>query len=98
MMFVNGILDRPRNAAYIVALLEPNRVRAEFYNAHLEKRGQARVPVYKPGEFEEMVKKEGVETVVVTCIDALHEGYIVKALKMGGGQRLRARGTLFKSL
>ena len=84
MMFVNGILDRPN--ARIVALLEPNRVRADFYNAHLEKRGQARVPVYTsaPGQFEEMVEKEKVETVVVTCVDALHEGYIVSALKKSG--------------
>ena len=85
MMFINGIIDRPD--ARIVAFCEPNRVRAEFYNKHLEKRGQVRVPVYKPEQFGELLDAEKVDTVVITCIDALHDLYIVLSLRKGGTHR-----------
>lgn len=84
LMFVNGVAERP--GAQIVAFCEPNAVRAEYYNAYLESLKQPRAPVYKPEQFAEMLRKEKVETVVITCIDALHDLYIVPALEAGGEQ------------
>ncbi|KAI5117646.1 hypothetical protein M0805_001302 [Coniferiporia weirii] len=81
LMFVNGVAQRP--GAQIVAFCEPNPVRAEYYNAHLESLSQPRVPVYKPEQFVEMLKTEKVDTVVITCVDALHDLYIVPALEAG---------------
>lgn len=82
LMFVDGIAQRP--GASLVALCEPNAVRAEYYNKHLEEVGRPRVPVYKPHQFIDMIKAENVNTVVITCIDALHDLYIVPALEAGG--------------
>ena len=82
LMFVNGVAERP--GAQIVAFCEPNPVRAEYYNAHLQSLNQPRVPVYPPDRFTEMLKTEAVDTVVVTCVDALHDSYIVPALEAGG--------------
>ena len=82
LMFVNGIAQRP--GASLVALCEPNTVRAEYYIKHLEQVGRMCVPVYKPDQFTEMLKAENVGTVVVTCIDVLHNLYIVPTLEARG--------------
>lgn len=82
LMFVNGVAERP--GASIVAFCEPNPVRAEYYNAHLESLKQPRAPVYLPEQFKEMLEKEKVDTVVITCVDALHDLYIIPALEAGG--------------
>lgn len=83
LMFVNGLAERP--GATLVALCEPNSVRAEFYNAHIaSKHGMPRVPVYKPEQFAEMLKTEKVDLVVITCMDSKHDLYIVPALEAGG--------------
>lgn len=81
-MFVRGIVARPHSQ--VVALCEPNAVRAQYYNDLLKELGAPTVPVYKPEAFKEMLQKEKVETVVVTCVDALHDLYIVPALEAGG--------------
>ena len=81
-MFVRGIVQRPNSQ--VVAICEPNAIRAEYYNNLLTELGAPTVPVYKPEGFREMLAKEKVETVVVTCVDALHDLYIVPALEAGG--------------
>ncbi|KAF7376364.1 putative oxidoreductase YteT [Mycena sanguinolenta] len=81
-MFVRGIVARPLSK--VVALCEPNSIRAAYYNQLLESLGAPTVPVYQPDDFKAMLEKEKVEIVVVTCIDALHDLYIVPALEAGG--------------
>ncbi|KAF8913614.1 NAD(P)-binding protein [Mucidula mucida] len=80
-MFVRGIVERPSSS--VVALLEPNSVRAAYYNALLTSLGAPQVPVYKPEQYKEMLEKESVEAIVVTCVDALHHLYIIPALEAG---------------
>ncbi|TCD62053.1 hypothetical protein EIP91_007529 [Steccherinum ochraceum] len=80
-MFVRGIIERPESS--VVAICEPNAVRAAYYNSLLQELGAPTVPVYKPEQFKEMLEKEKVESIVVTCIDALHDQYIVPALEAG---------------
>ena len=82
-MFVRGIVERP-HANKIVAICEPNQIRAQYYNAMLKDLGTEEVPIYKPEAFLEMLEKEKVEAVIVTCVDALHDTYIVPALEAGG--------------
>lgn len=81
-MFVRGIIARPHSS--VVAICEPNAVRATYYNALLRELGAPEVPIYKPEQFKAMLQEERVETVVVTCVDALHDLYIVPALEAGG--------------
>ncbi|KAJ6594098.1 NAD(P)-binding protein [Mycena capillaripes] len=80
-MFVRGIIARPSSS--VVAICEPNSIRAAYYNQLLQELGASTVPVYQPEEFKAMLEKEKVEMVVVTCIDALHDLYIVPALEAG---------------
>ncbi|KIK62937.1 hypothetical protein GYMLUDRAFT_41216 [Collybiopsis luxurians FD-317 M1] len=81
-MFIRGIVERSATSV-VVAFCEPNSVRANYYNDLLSELGAQTVPVYKPASFKEMLEKEQVETVVITCIDALHHEYIVPALEAG---------------
>ncbi|KAF8876763.1 oxidoreductase [Infundibulicybe gibba] len=69
--------------AIVVALCEPNSVRAQYHNELLASLDAPAVPVYQPSEFGEMLKKERVDVVVITCVDALHDGYIIPALEAG---------------
>ncbi|KAG7097869.1 hypothetical protein E1B28_005181 [Marasmius oreades] len=80
-MFIRGIVERPTSS--VVAILEPNSVRAKYYNNLLDSLGAPRVPTYQPEQFKEMLEKERVETIVVTCVDALHHLYIIPALEAG---------------
>ncbi|KAJ7703004.1 NAD(P)-binding protein [Mycena rosella] len=80
-MFVRGIVARP--SSQVVAICEPNSIRAAYYNQLLQSLGAPTVPVYQPDDFKTMLEKESVEMVVVTCIDALHDLYIVPALEAG---------------
>ncbi|TDL26494.1 NAD(P)-binding protein [Rickenella mellea] len=79
LMYVQAVAERPNME--IVAFCEPNSIRAEYYNVKLEKLMQHRVPVYKPDGYLDMLRNEKVDTVVITCIDALHDLYIVPALE-----------------
>ncbi len=81
-MFVRGIVERPASA--VVAILEPNTIRAAYYNDLLKSLGAPTVPVYKPEHFKDMLTTERVDAIVVTCIDALHHLYIIPALEAGG--------------
>ncbi|CAE6519828.1 unnamed protein product [Rhizoctonia solani] len=80
-MFVRGIVARPQ--CQVVAICEPNPVRANYYNELLVQLGAPKVPIYSPDGSKEMLSKEKVETLVVTCVDALHDVYIVPALEAG---------------
>ncbi|KAG6831915.1 hypothetical protein H0H87_003413 [Tephrocybe sp. NHM501043] len=80
-MFVRGIVERP--ASSVVAICEPNSVRAKYYNDLLAALGASTVPVYKPDGYQKMLKEEKVDAVLVTCVDALHDVYIVPALEDG---------------
>ncbi|KAF8869060.1 oxidoreductase [Infundibulicybe gibba] len=72
-----------RAAIKVVALCEPNSIRARYYNELLVSLRAPEVPVYQPSEFLDMLKKERVEVVVVTCVDSLHDAYIIPALEAG---------------
>lgn len=80
-MFVKGILARPSST--LVAICEPNSIRAAYYNHLLSSAGAPTVPVYQPDDFAAMLKQEKVDTLVVCCVDALHDLYIVPALEAG---------------
>jgi predicted dehydrogenase len=82
-MFVASISERPNSV--IVALCDPNTIRAEYYNQVLEEQGRPTVPIFKPEEFKEMLAIAKVDTVVVTTVDAVHHLYIIASLEAGGG-------------
>jgi threonine dehydrogenase-like Zn-dependent dehydrogenase len=82
LMWVNGIAERPNSV--VVALCDTNPVRSQYYNQVLKAQGRPKAPVFTPEQFEKMLAKEKVDTVVVTTVDATHHLYIIPALEAGG--------------
>src|SRR5690554_967269 len=72
-------LEDVRDNNQLVALLDYNNTRMELVNRELG----LKLPLYKPHQFEEMVKKERVEGIIVTTRDSDHHYYIIQGLKMG---------------
>jgi predicted dehydrogenase len=77
--FTEGLARREH--IEVVALCDPNRVRMAHHNKLLAAEGRPPASVYAPDRFGEMLRAERVDTVVVTTVDALHDGYIVAALR-----------------
>jgi predicted dehydrogenase len=80
-MFTQALAATP--GADLVALCDTNPVRIAVHQRLLAELG-APVPVaYAADEFEPMLTKEAVDTVIVTTVDRTHERYIVAALEAG---------------
>src|SRR6201999_60638 len=80
-LFTEGLARREH--VEVVALCDPNRVRMAHHNRLLAAGGRAPARTYAPDRFAEMLRAEHVDTVVVTTVDALHDAYIVPALRAG---------------
>jgi predicted dehydrogenase len=79
--FTEGLARREH--IEVAALCDPNQVRMEHHNRLLAAAGRPPAALYTPDRFAEMLRAERVDTVVVTTVDALHDGYIVSALRAG---------------
>jgi len=80
-LFTEGLAKR--DAYQLVALCDPNPVRMAFHNRMLVSAGRPAAHLWPPARFEEMLRVERVELLVVTSIDATHNGYIEAALRAG---------------
>jgi predicted dehydrogenase len=67
----------------LVAFCDLNPVRMAFHNRMLTAAGRAPATVWLPAEYDEMLRAERVELVVVTTVDATHVTYIEAALRAG---------------
>lgn len=79
--FTEGLARRGHTE--VVALCDPNPVRMAHHNRLLAAAGRPPARTYSPDRFRELLHAERVDTVVVTTVDALHDGYIVQALRAG---------------
>jgi predicted dehydrogenase len=80
-LFTEGMAHRDH--IEVAALCDPNPVRMAHHNRLLAAAGRAPVRTYAPDEFAAMLHAERIDTVVVTTVDALHDAYIVPALRAG---------------
>ncbi len=80
-MFWKALGEDPRIKRYnkLVALLDSNTARMKYVNRELG----AKLPLYMPHQFEQMVSKEKLDGIVVATRDNLHDLYIVKGLEAG---------------
>ena len=67
----------------VVALCDPNSVRMAFHNRMLLAAGRRTAHLWPPARFEEMLRVERIELLVVTSVDATHDRYIEAALRAG---------------
>ena len=80
-LFTEGLAKR--DGYDVVALCDPNSVRMAFHNRMLLAAGRRTAHLWPPARYDEMLRVERVELVVVTSVDSTHDRYIEAALRAG---------------
>lgn len=80
-MFYNAIQqnEKIKKKAKLAALCDSNETRMKYVNKVLG----LSLPLYKPYDFDTMVKKEKLDAIIVTTKDSVHHEYIIKGLNKG---------------
>ncbi len=83
--FFYGALAKDfRERCELVAFCDINRTRLNYANKVLrEKYDHPEVRIYEANEFDEMIRIEQPDTVIVTSVDRTHHSYIIRALELG---------------
>jgi predicted dehydrogenase len=82
-MYVNAITGEYSARAELVAICEPNPVRAQYYVDATTAAGHPAPTVWHPDALEDMIRAERVDRVVICARDDLHAPLIVRALDAG---------------
>ncbi|OXM87956.1 Gfo/Idh/MocA family oxidoreductase [Paenibacillus rigui] len=78
-MFIKPMLDTFRSHCEIVGLLDADPGR--FANCFRKFPTLSGLPVYRPDQFDQMIRETNPDTVIVAGADHTHAEYIVKALE-----------------
>ena len=86
-MYVDALVGPHKSVGEIVAWLDPNPGRIDYYDALVGERlgldGPAGLPRYGVRDLEEMIVREGVEKVIITTPDCFHAEMIARTLRAG---------------
>ncbi|ROS31799.1 Gfo/Idh/MocA family oxidoreductase [Cellulomonas sp. PhB150] len=86
-MYVAAITGEHADVATLVAWLDPNPGRMDYYDAEvgaaLGLGGPAGLPRYAPDDLERMIAEQRVDAVVVTAPDHAHADLVSRALESG---------------
>lgn len=82
-MYVDAIIGAHRERAELVAICEPNPVRAAYYVDQVEAAGDPAPRVGTPDELETLIREQRVDRVVICARDDLHAELIVRSLDAG---------------
>ena len=83
-MFSESILTTYKATAELAAICDVNQARMDYYNRKFQESFKAKkVRTYLTAEFEQMIKKERPDVVIVTTIDRMHDQYIIRAMELG---------------
>src|SRR5690606_32882520 len=82
-MYLDAITGPHAAQAELVAICEPNPVRAQHAAARTEDRGAARPAIWKPAELEAMIRESSVDRVIVCSRDDTHAEMIIRSLDAG---------------
>lgn len=81
-MFIDPIVDKYRDACDLVGLCDTSETRRTYHQKRLNKEyGTPLVPTY--ADFDQMLREQKPDVVIVCTPDYLHHEYIVKALEAG---------------
>lgn len=83
-MFYNAVTGDYKDSSELKAFCDVNPIRMEYANKVIqEENGYKPVKTYSPDKFDEMIKKEKPDVVIVTSIDRTHHRYICRAMELG---------------
>lgn len=82
-MYVEAITGAHSERAELVAIVEPNPVRAAFHAARIADAGGPTPRLAMPDELEQVIRDERVDRVIVCSRDDLHAELIVRSLEAG---------------
>ncbi|MFC0216221.1 Gfo/Idh/MocA family protein [Paenibacillus chartarius] len=73
-----------RDSSELLAFCDVNETRMQYANKLLqEKYNHPAVRTYKAEQFDEMIKNEKPDAVIVTTVDRTHHTYIIRAMELG---------------
>ena len=82
--FYGSMVKEFRDTSELVAICDINQTRMNYTNDWLAKKYEYHaVPTYKADEFEEMIRQEKPDVIIVTTVDRTHHTYIIKAMELG---------------
>lgn len=82
-MYVDAITGSYRDVAELSAVVEPNPVRAALAVARAGTGGASAPSIWHPDRFEDAIRGERIDRVVITARDDQHAPLIVRALDAG---------------
>ncbi|MFD5213624.1 Gfo/Idh/MocA family protein [Microbacterium sp. NPDC058345] len=82
-MYVEAIVGAHRERAELVAICEPNPVRARHHARTVVAAGDAAPRIGGPDELETLIREEKVDRVIICARDDLHAELIVRSLDAG---------------
>jgi len=82
-MYIDAITGTYADRAELVAICEPNPVRAELARDRAVARGAAAPTLWAPDDLEQAIRDARVDRVIITARDDLHAPLIVRALDAG---------------
>lgn len=82
-MYVEAIVGAHRDRAELVAIVEPNPVRAAYHAARVTETGTPAPRLAGPAELEQVIREERVDRVIICSRDDLHAELIVRSLEAG---------------
>jgi predicted dehydrogenase len=83
-LFYEAIATKYCDTAELTAICDINKTRMEYTNSVLQnKLGYKEVKMYGAEEFDQMLKEQQPDYVIVTSIDRTHHKYIIKAMEAG---------------
>lgn len=82
-MYVDAMTGAHADRAELIAICEPNPVRAGVYRDQLTALGLPEPSLWSPDDLERMIAAERIERVVITARDDLHASLIVRSLDAG---------------
>lgn len=83
-MYTRAIHSDYAPVAELVGFCDVNQTRMDYWNdLYARTLSRAPVPTFKPDQFEQMIRQQRVDSVIVTSIDRTHHEYITRAMRAG---------------
>lgn len=82
-MYSEAITKRFRNSAKLVGLCDVNPGRLDHACTLVERYGGSPPPTYSADQFDRMIADTKPDVVIVTTVDALHDQYVNRAMRLG---------------